>query len=99
VSSVGTKWDARWNGNRRRGSSDGRQRVDAGARRLATPSADALHRGRIVDDFAWSRDAARLAVARSAATNDKRAETHEAFLSLGCALICWRSLRRRWLTE
>jgi hypothetical protein len=53
--------------------------------------------GRIIDDFAWSQDAERLAVARSAAANDKRAETHEAFLSLGCALICCRSLRR--LTE
>ena len=29
---------------------------------------------------------------------DKRADIHEAFLSLGCALICWRSLRRRWVT-
>ena len=25
---------------------------------------------------------------------DKRADIHEAFLSLGCALICWQSLRR-----
>jgi transposase len=25
---------------------------------------------------------------------DKRAEIHEAFLSLGCALICWQSLRK-----
>jgi transposase len=24
---------------------------------------------------------------------DKRAEIHEAFLSLGCAWICWQSLR------
>ena len=24
---------------------------------------------------------------------DKRADIHEAFLSLGCALICWQSLR------
>lgn len=27
---------------------------------------------------------------------DKRADIHEAFLSLGCALICWQSLRRTW---
>ena len=23
---------------------------------------------------------------------------HEAFLSLGCALTCWQSLRKRWMT-
>jgi hypothetical protein len=23
---------------------------------------------------------------------------HEAFLSLGCGLICWQSLRKRWMT-
>ena len=27
---------------------------------------------------------------------DKRADIHEAFLSLGCALICWQSLRKTW---
>ena len=27
---------------------------------------------------------------------DKRADIHETFLSLGCALICWQSLRKRW---
>ena len=26
---------------------------------------------------------------------EKRADIHEAFLSLGCALICWRYLRLR----
>ena len=25
---------------------------------------------------------------------DKRADIHEAFLPLGCALICWQSLRK-----
>jgi hypothetical protein len=29
---------------------------------------------------------------------DKRADIHEAFLSLGCALICWQSLRKAWRT-
>jgi len=29
---------------------------------------------------------------------DKRADIHEAFLSLGCALICWQSLRKGWMT-
>jgi hypothetical protein len=29
---------------------------------------------------------------------DKRADIHEAFLSLGCALICWQSLRKTWRT-
>jgi len=28
---------------------------------------------------------------------DKRAGIHEAFLSLGCTLICWQSLRNRWM--
>jgi hypothetical protein len=28
----------------------------------------------------------------------KSADIHEAFLSLGCALICWQSLRRTWRT-
>ena len=27
---------------------------------------------------------------------DKRADIHEVFLSLGCALICWQSLRKTW---
>jgi transposase len=26
------------------------------------------------------------------------ADIHEAFLSLGCALICWQSLRKTWMT-
>jgi len=29
---------------------------------------------------------------------DKRADIHEAFLSLGCALICWQSLRKTSMT-
>jgi hypothetical protein len=29
---------------------------------------------------------------------DKRADIHEAFFSLGCALICWQSLRKTWRT-
>ncbi len=29
---------------------------------------------------------------------DKRADIHEAFLSLGCALICWHALGKRWVT-
>jgi len=28
---------------------------------------------------------------------EKRADIHEAFLSLGCALICWRFLRVGWM--
>ena len=28
---------------------------------------------------------------------DKRADIHEAFLSLGRALICWQSLRKGWM--
>ena len=29
---------------------------------------------------------------------DKHTDIHEAFLSLGCALICWQSLRKTWKT-
>ena len=39
--------------------------------------------------FAWFNQFRRLRV-----RYDKRADIHEAFLSLGCALICWQSLRK-----
>ena len=42
--------------------------------------------------FAWLNQFRRLRV-----RYDKRADIHEAFLSLGCALICWQSLRKRCL--
>jgi transposase len=40
--------------------------------------------------FAWFNQFRRLRV-----RYDKRADIHEAFLSLGCALISWRALRLR----
>ena len=43
--------------------------------------------------FAWLNQFRRLRV-----RYDKRADIHEAFLSLGCALICWQSLYRTWRT-
>ncbi len=43
--------------------------------------------------FAWLNQFRRLRV-----RYDKRADIHEAFLSLGCALICWQSLRKSWMT-
>jgi transposase len=43
--------------------------------------------------FAWLNQFRRLRV-----RYEKRADIHEAFLSLGCALICWRSLRSRSMT-
>jgi transposase len=43
--------------------------------------------------FAWLNQFRRLRV-----RYDKRADIHEAFLSLGCALVCWQSLRRTWRT-
>jgi transposase len=43
--------------------------------------------------FAWLSQFRRLRL-----RSDKRADIHHAFLSLGCALICWRSLRKRWMT-
>ena len=44
--------------------------------------------------FAWLNQFRRLRV-----RYDKGADIHEAFLSLGCALICWRSLRKIWMTR
>jgi transposase len=44
--------------------------------------------------FAWLTQFRRLRV-----RYDRRADIHEAFLSLGCALICWQSLRRAWNTN
>ena len=41
--------------------------------------------------FAWLSQFRRLRV-----RYEKRADIHEAFLSLGCALICWQSLRKTW---
>ena len=43
--------------------------------------------------FAWLNQFRRLRV-----RYDKRADIHEAFLSLGCALVCWQSLRKTWRT-
>jgi len=44
--------------------------------------------------FAWLNQFRRLRV-----RYDKRADIHEALLSLGCALICWQSLRKSWLKD
>jgi hypothetical protein len=44
--------------------------------------------------FAWLNQFRRLRV-----RYDKRTDIHEAFLSLGCALICWQSLRKSWMTD
>ncbi len=43
--------------------------------------------------FAWFNQFRRLRV-----RYDKRADIHEAFLSLGCTWICWQSLRKGWMT-
>jgi transposase len=48
-------------------------------------------RGVVERTFAWLNQFRRLRV-----RYDKRADIHEAFLSLGCALICWQSLRKTW---
>ena len=42
--------------------------------------------------FAWLNQFRRLRV-----RYEKRADIHEAFLSLGCALICWRFLPADWV--
>jgi transposase len=41
--------------------------------------------------FAWLNQFRRLRV-----RYEKRADMHEAFLPLGCALICWHALRKSW---
>ena len=43
--------------------------------------------------LAWLNQFRRLRV-----RYDKRADIHEAFLSLGCAMICWQSLSKTWRT-
>jgi transposase len=42
--------------------------------------------------FAWLNQFRRLRV-----RYEKRADIHEAFLSVGCALICWRFLQADWV--
>lgn len=42
--------------------------------------------------FAWLNQFRRLRV-----RYEKRADIHEAFLSLACALICWHFLRADWI--
>jgi transposase len=42
--------------------------------------------------FAWLNQFRRFRV-----RHNKRADIHEAILSLGCALICWQLLRKRWV--
>jgi len=42
--------------------------------------------------FAWLNQFRRLRV-----RYEKRADIHEPFLTLGCALICWRFLRIDWV--
>jgi len=49
------------------------------------------HRWVVERTFAWLNQFRRLRV-----RYEKRADIHEAFLSLGCALICWRFLRTCW---
>jgi hypothetical protein len=44
--------------------------------------------------FAWLNQFRRLRV-----RYEKRADIHAAFLSLGCALICWQFLRKTWTTN
>ena len=44
--------------------------------------------------FAWLNQFRRLRV-----HYDKRADIHEAFLSLGCVMICWHTLRKTWVTS
>jgi hypothetical protein len=54
-----------------------------------TEHGSALGRGRWVVAFAWLSQLRLLRV-----RCDKRADIHEAFLTLGCALVCWQFLRK-----
>ena len=58
-----------------------------------TPHGSGLGRWRWVIErtFAWLNQFRRLRL-----RYEKRADIHEAFLSLGCALICWHFLRADW---
>jgi transposase len=60
-----------------------------------TAHASGLGRWRWVVErtFAWLNQFRRLRV-----RYDRRADIHEACVSLGCALICWNALRKRWAT-
>ncbi len=59
------------------------------------PEGSGLGRWRWVVErtFTWLNQFRRLRV-----RYDKRADIHEACVTLGCALICWQSLRQRWAT-
>jgi transposase len=64
------------------------------ARGRGRSNASGLGRWRWVVErtFAWLNQFRRLRV-----RYEKRADIHEAFLSLGCALICWSFLRADWV--
>src|SRR4029453_3545125 len=49
----------------------------------------------VLGDRAYDAEAIREGLR---ARYDKRADIHKAFLSLGCALICWHAPRKRWAT-
>jgi hypothetical protein len=42
----------------------------------------------------WPGSAASAAFRRLTVRYERRADIHQAFLSLGCSLICWKTLNR-----
>ena len=62
--------------------------------RCAAPHGSGLGQWRWVVErtFAWLNQFRRLRV-----RYDKQTDIHEVFLSLGCAWICWQSLRKGWM--
>ena len=61
---------------------------------LATSASVMTRRGWVVErTFAWLNQFRRLRV-----RYDRRVDIHEASLSLGCVWICWKSLRKDWIT-
>jgi len=74
-------------------SSDTSHRALAGHGRTKHGSGPGRWRWVVERTFAWLNQFRRLRV-----RYDRRADIHAAFLSLGCALICWQSLRKAWMT-
>jgi Transposase DDE domain len=75
---------------RGKGGRPRRRRIKAEIARRQTKHGSGLGRARWVVErtFAWLHHFKRLLV-----RYDRRAEIHEAFLALGCCLVCFRRLR------
>jgi transposase len=68
-----------------------RRGIRARIARRGIESSDRLgqHRWVVERTFAWLKHFRRLAI-----RYERRADIHQAFLSLGCALLCWNAIQR-----